>query len=127
VSATVPKDREQDREQDRVVAVRQTLVLGTQERWDSAVEQSTVSGSITPSFVERHHGTDRGHNARKTRKTYRFRKDWRVHEAMTDFTLSRYNFCWAVRTVRVHREDGHGQLGPRQWPRAWRIASGRSV
>jgi hypothetical protein len=79
VCATVHKEREQD----RVVAVRQTLVLGNQERLDSAVEQSTVSGSINTSFVERHHGTDRGRNARKARKTYRFSQDWRVHEAMT--------------------------------------------
>jgi hypothetical protein len=105
VYATVHKEREQN----RVVAVRQTLVLGDQKRLDSALEQSTVSSSINTSFVERHHGTDRGRNARKARKTYRFSKDWRVHEAMTYFTLYSYNFCWAVRTLRVRRENGWWQ------------------
>ena len=52
-------------------------------------------------------GTDRGQNARKT---YRFRKDWRVHEAMTYYTLYRYNFCWAVRTLRQRDEQGQWQL-----------------
>jgi IS1 family transposase len=105
VYATVHKEREQD----RVIAVRQRLVLGDQERLGHALEQSTVSGTINTSFVERHHGTDRGRNARKARKTYKFSKDWRVHEAMTYFTLYSYNFCWAVRTLRVRRADGRWQ------------------
>jgi hypothetical protein len=70
------------------------------------LEQSTVSDTINTSFIERHHGTDRGRNARKT---YKFSKDWRVHEAMTYFTLYSYNFCWAVRTLRVRGKDGHWQ------------------
>jgi hypothetical protein len=102
VYATVHKEREQN----RVVAVRQLLVLGDQEHWDSALEESTVSRTINTSFVERHHGTDRGRNARKARRTYKFSEDWRVHEAMTDFTLYSYNFCWAVRTLRVRGKDG---------------------
>jgi IS1 family transposase len=105
VYATVRKERERN----RVVAVRQALVLGDQEHLDRALEQSTVSGTINTSFVERHHGTDRGRNARKARKTYKFSKDWRVHEAMTYFTLYSYNFCWAVRTLRVRGADGHWQ------------------
>src|SRR6185369_12968655 len=52
------------------------------------------------SYLERHNGTDRHRNARKGRKTYRFSKDWEVHEAVTCFTLFSYNFCWAVRTLR---------------------------
>jgi hypothetical protein len=36
-------------------------------------------------------------------------KDWRVHEAMTAFTLSSDTFCWAVRPLRVRRADGHWQ------------------
>ncbi len=59
------------------------------------------SRTINTSFVERQHATDRHHNARKARKTYRFSKDWRVHEAMTYFTLYSYNFCWPVRTLRA--------------------------
>ena len=105
VDATVHKEREQN----RVVAVRQVLVLGSQERLDRALEQSTVSHTINTSFVERHHGTDRGRNARKARKTYKFSKDWRVHEAMTYYTLYSYNFCWAVRTLRVKGADGRWQ------------------
>ena len=67
---------------------------------------SAVSQTVNTSFVERHHATDRGRNARKARKTYRFSKDWRVHEAMTFFTKYSYNFCWVVRTLRQKREDG---------------------
>ena len=68
-----------------------------------------MSRTVNTSFVERQHGTDRGRNARKARKTYRFSKDWRVHEAMTYFTLYRYNFCWVVRTLRQRDEQGRWQ------------------
>jgi hypothetical protein len=43
--------------------------------------------------------THRHHNARKVRKTCTFSKDWRVHEAMTYFTMYSYDFCWPVRTL----------------------------
>ena len=56
--------------------------------------------------MERQHATDRGQNARKSRRTYRFSKDWQVHEAMTYFTMYRYNFCWPVRTLRDKGEEG---------------------
>jgi hypothetical protein len=100
--ATVHKEREKN----RVVAVKQTVVVGTASQVERALEASTVSQSINTSFVERQHATDRGQNARKARKTYRFSKDWRTHEAMTYFTLYRYNFCWAVRTLRQKGADG---------------------
>src|SRR5436305_1999865 len=67
----------------RAASVRQRLVLGDQEHLERALESSEVSQSIDTSFVEPHHGTDRGRDARKT---YRFSKDWRVPEAMTFFT-----------------------------------------
>jgi hypothetical protein len=102
VYATVHKGREKD----RVVAVERTLVLGDQQRRDDALAGSGVSSTINTSLVERHHGTDRGRNARKARKTYRFRKDWRVHEAMPYFTKYSYNFCWVARTLRHRGEDG---------------------
>ena len=105
VYATVHKEREKN----RVVAVRRTLVLGDQEQLDQALKASACSRTINTSFVERQHATDRGQNARKARRTYRFSKDWRVHEAMTYYTLYRYNFCWAVRTLRVQGEDRHWQ------------------
>jgi hypothetical protein len=82
------------------------VVMGTEPQVERALEASTVSRTINTSFVERQHATDRGQNARKARKTYRFSKDWRAHEAMTYFTLYRYNFCWAVRTLRQKGADG---------------------
>ncbi len=63
---------------------------------------------VTTVFVERSNGTDRHRNSRKVRKTYRFSKDWKVHEAMTYFTLYSGNFCWSVRTPRE-------QVAPRRY------------
>ena len=103
--ATVHKEREKD----RVVAVHRRVVLGSQEAVDQALKASVCSRTINTSFVERQHATDRGRNARKARKTYKFSKDWRVHAAMTSYTMSSSNFCWAVRTLRQRREDGRWQ------------------
>jgi len=57
-------------------------------------------------FIERHNGSDRNRNERKTRKTYCFSKDWQVHEAVTYFTMFSYNFCWPVRTLRIKDDQG---------------------
>jgi hypothetical protein len=103
--ATVHKEREKD----RVVAVHRKVVLGSQEAVDQALKASVCSRTINTSFVERQHATDRGRNARKARTTYKFSKDWQVHEAMTYFTMYSYNFCWAVRTLRQRRADGRWQ------------------
>lgn len=84
--ATVHKTRERG----RVVRVEQRVVLG-----ELAEDQR-----VSTSYLERQNATDRHRNARKGRKTYRFSKDWLVHEAMTCFTLFSYNFCWPVRTLR---------------------------
>jgi hypothetical protein len=100
--ATVHKEREAG----RVVAVERRVVLGGAARVARALDASGVSASINTSFVERQHATDRGRNARKARRTYRFSKAWEVHEAMTFFTLYGYNYCWPVRTLRVRGEDG---------------------
>jgi hypothetical protein len=100
--ATVHKEREKG----RVVEILTTVVLGTWAAVAGALERSKVSRTINTSFVERHHLTDRHHNARKSRKTYRFSKDWRMHEAMTYFTKYSYNFCWPVRTLREQADDG---------------------
>ena len=99
--ATVYKEREKG----HVVAVHRRVVLGSQEAVEEALRASVCSRTINTSFVERQHATDRGQNAREARRTYRFSKDWRVHEAMTYFTLYRYNFCWVVRTLRIKGED----------------------
>jgi hypothetical protein len=74
-----------------------------------------VSRAANVSFVERHNGTDRHRNARKGRGTYRFSKDWQMHEAMTWFTMYSYNFCWPLRTLsrrRIRRRPG-GVCRPR--------------
>jgi IS1 family transposase len=83
----------------RVVGVQTEMVLG----------QLEAEQKISTSYLERHNATDRHRNARKGRKTYRFSKDWEVHEAMTTFTMYSYNFCWAVRTLRQKDQQGKWQ------------------
>jgi hypothetical protein len=105
VYATVHKHREKG----RVVAVEPRLIFGSEDELEGALDESDVSHVVNTSFVERQNATDRHKNARKARKTYRFSKDWQVHEAMTYLTLYGYNFCWCVRTLRVKGEDGRWQ------------------
>jgi hypothetical protein len=105
--ATVHKTREKN----RVVHVEQRVIYGTVTALVAALAASQVSDEVNTVFVERHNGTDRHRNARKARKTYRFSKDWEVHEAVTCFTLFSYNFCWSVRTLRQRGE--HGKWQPR--------------
>jgi hypothetical protein len=102
IYATVHKHRENN----HVIAVEQRQVFGSPDGLEEALGESGVSHRVNTSFVERQNATDRGRNARKTRKTYRFSKDWQVHEAMTYLTLYSYNFCWCVRTLRVKDENG---------------------
>jgi hypothetical protein len=90
----------------RVVSVDRRVVIGAPEEVPGVLRDSVCSRTINTSFVERQHATDRGRNARKSRRTYRFSKAWEVHEAMTYFTMYRYNFCWPVRTLRERGEDG---------------------
>ncbi len=82
--------------QGRVVGVKTEVVFG----------ELPEGETISTAYLERHNGTDRHRNARKGRKTYRFSKDWEIHEAMTCFTMYSYNFCWAVRTLREKDEQG---------------------
>lgn len=105
--ATVHKTREKN----RVVQVDRRVIYGTVMAVMAALAASTVSEEVNTVFIERQNGTDRHRNARKARKTYRFSKDWEVHEAVTHFTLYSYNFCWPVRTLR--RRDAQGQWQPR--------------
>jgi IS1 family transposase len=100
--ATVHKTRENN----RVVKVEQRVIFGTVSAVAAALAASTVSDTVNTVYVERHNGTDRNRNARKTRKTYCFSKDWEVHAAVSHFTLYSYNFCWPVRTLR--EPDGEG-------------------
>ena len=106
IYATVEKRREHG----RVVEIVTRVVFGTMAAVQAVLSQSKVSRTINTSFLERHHATDRHRNARKVRKTYTFSKDWRVHEAMTYFTMYSDNFCWPVRTLR---ERDAGRWRPR--------------
>jgi hypothetical protein len=67
---------------------------------------SPASRAINTAFVERQTGTDRHRNAREARKTDRFSKGWRNHEAVTDLSLSSYNVCGPVRTLAVKDDEG---------------------
>jgi len=98
---------EKTREKGRVVKVATRAVFGTVAAVTAALGMSRVSTAINTSFVERQNGTDRHRNARKARKTYRFSKDWRYHEAVTYLTMYVYNFCWPVRTLGI--KDGQGR------------------
>lgn len=99
--ATVHKTRRKG----RVVKIDLRPVFGSKTQVEAAIENSAVSNTINTAFVERHNGTDRNRNARKTRKSYCFSKNWDVHNAMTYFTMYSYNFCWPVRTLRVQDQD----------------------
>jgi hypothetical protein len=107
--ATVHKERENG----RVVKVTTRVVFGTMAAVLIALARSSVSKVVNTAFIERHNGSDRNRNRRKVRKTCCFSKDWEVHEAMTYFTMYSYNFCWAVRTLRVEvAEDEYQQRTP---------------
>ena len=100
--ATVHKTRKNG----RVVKVEPRLVFGTEERLKAALTTSSVSRTVNTSFLERQNGTDRHRNSRKVRKTYRFSKDWDIHNACSCFAQFSYNFCWPVRTLAQTAPDG---------------------
>ena len=108
VYATVHKAREGN----RVVAVEERLIYGTKEQLEEALANSAVSERVTTAHIERYNGTDRHRNARKARKTYRFSKDWDVHEALTHFVVFSGNFCKPVRTLRQRLRRKQGR---RKW------------
>ena len=93
------------RKNGRVIQVTPRVIFGTLVAVLAALAMSLVSKAINIAFVERQNGTDRNRNGRKVRKTYGFSKDWKVHEAVTYFTMYSYNFCWPVRTLRVKGPD----------------------
>jgi IS1 family transposase len=109
---------EKTRAKGRAVSIATRVVFGTAAAVAAALRMSRVSAAINTSFVERQNGTDRHRNARKARKTYRFSKDWRCHEAVTYLTLYAYNFCWTVRTLAITDEGGRRQ------PRSPAMAAG---
>lgn len=99
------------REKGRVDEVGTRVVFGTVAAVRLVLGMSKLSRAIDTAFVERENGTDRHRNARRTRRTYRFSKDWRNHEAVTYLTLYAYSFGWPARTLRV--KDGRGRWRPR--------------
>jgi IS1 family transposase len=117
------------REAGRVVRVDKTIVFGTRRTVATALRRSTASRTINTSFLERHNATDRHRNARKARRTYRFSKDWHVHQLVGYFTLYTYNFCWPVRTLatripRRRRRRGGAKGRVRYQPRTPAMAAG---
>jgi IS1 family transposase len=116
--ATVCKERKNG----RVVSVRATVVFGSQESVARSLTESSASSTINTSFVERHNATDRHRNARKARRTYRFSKDWQIHEAVGYFTYYTYNFCWRVRTLAQPLPNSISQAKNR--PRTPAMAAG---
>ena len=104
VYATVHKVRENG----HVVKVLRAVVFGTTAVLAGLLARlPAAQRTINTAFVERNNGTERGQNARKTRRSYRFSKDWETHHAVSYFTAYSYNFCWAVRTLREKDVAGH--------------------
>lgn len=101
--ATVHKTREKG----RVVTVDFRVVFGTVLGVRTALAQLGGSTALNTACIERPNGTERNRNARKVRKPSCFSKNWEGHEALSSCTLSSYNFCWPVRTLRVRDVEGH--------------------
>jgi hypothetical protein len=99
--ATVHKEREQG----RVVQVEAGVVLGSAKQVKAVLAECDTAQSINVSYVERSHGTQRHFNARKARKVYTFSKELLFHMAVTWLVVTNYNWCWAVRTLRVQEHD----------------------
>ena len=91
------------RAKGRVVEVASRVVFGAVAAVALALGMSRVSRANNTAFLERQNGTARHRNAGKT---YRFSKDHRCHEGVTYFTMYSYNFCWAVRTLRIKDDEG---------------------
>jgi hypothetical protein len=92
--------------QGEVHSVRRELVYGTEQELAAALDSSPVSHQINTAFVERQNGTDRTHNARKARKTYRFSKSLLLHVAVSWWVVLCYNFHDLHRGLRERRPDG---------------------
>jgi len=107
--ATVHKTRRKG----RVVKVEPRLQFGTEAMPAAALADSSVSTTVNTSFLERHNGSDRHRNSRKVRKTYRFSKDWEMHNVSTYFSMYSDNFCRPVRTLR---QRGGRRADPRRTP-----------
>ena len=100
--ATVHKTREKG----RVVKVETRLVFGTEDMLAEALEESTVSGGVNTSYLERYNATARHMNGRESRKVYTYSKDWDMHERAAWFTTVCYNFCHDHASLRAEVEPG---------------------
>ena len=120
--ATVRKQRSGG----RVVSVDRRVVVGGLEEVEQILKDSVCSRTINTSFVERQHATDRGRNARKSRRTYRFSKDWgcsRGDDLLHDVPVQLL-LVGAARCGSGAKMAG-GSTGLRRWRRASPITSGR--
>jgi IS1 family transposase len=106
--ATVHKHRRKG----RVVKVSTRIIYGTRKALEAALKRSCCSSKVNTSFIERYNATDRHRNARKVRKSYRFSKDWEIHNAASALSVYSYNFCWPVSTLR-QLNAGSGLGAPR--------------
>ena len=102
LEATVHKTRDKG----RVVHGAPRMVFGEADAVGAALAAAPVRPALHTAWVERHHGTERHRNGRTVRKTAGFSKDWQVHPAVTSCTMSSYNFCWPVRTLRFPQTEG---------------------
>lgn len=93
-------------QQGEVHSIRRELVYGTEQDLAAALLASPVSEQINTAFIERQNGTDRGKNARKTRKTGRFSKSLLMHLAVSWWVVLCYNFHDLHRGLRQRQPDG---------------------
>ena len=101
------------------------VVFGTIALVMAALGMSSASRAVNTSFVERQNGTDRHRNARKVRKTYRFSKDRRHHEAVTYLSMYIYNSAGRFGRYGSKTSRAAGRTEARRWRPAWRITCGR--
>ena len=89
--------------------MEQRQVFGTPEDLEAVLAESKASQG-GEHLIHRSAERDRpGPQRAEERKTYRFSKDWQVHEAMTYLTMYSYNCCGCVRTLRVKNEQDRWQ------------------
>lgn len=107
------------RRKGRVVRTSIHRVFGSATQLQEALAHSSVSTHVNIAFIERYNGTDRHLNSRKGRKVYRFSKDPQLHDAMTHYAQTVYNFC------RPHRSLRQRQTAQDPWqPRSPAMAQG---
>jgi hypothetical protein len=70
-----------EREENHVIAVEARQVCGLREALEDVLAATVATRRVNTPFMEPQHRTDRDHNARKARSSYRFGKHWQVHQA----------------------------------------------